>query len=379
MPDESDNIYFCDYMDIARQRLSRTFLAGSTWTSGRDVVRALGAVQAQDYEGAKWALSQRTRAATDSLIEREFASGEILRTHVLRPTWHFVDPTDIRWMLALTGPRIAKSMASYDRKLELDDTVYRRSHAAIENALRGGIHLTRTELRAILEHAGVNTLGVQRAAHLMMRAELDALICSGARRGKQFTYALLDERVPAVAPIDRDEALLRLTRSYFRGRSPATANDFGWWSGLAMVDVKRGLEIAGAELEKMMIEGDAYWAIGDNSVPRPKPSAHLLPNYDEFFIGYRNRSAIGKRLKSVKAVTGGNALIAHVVALDGQLVGGWRRTVERDAVVLNLKLLTRLSAPEQKRLLREAGRFASFVGAPVELRGLGAKRRVSPR
>lgn len=362
-------------MDTARQRLARSFLAGSTLTSGRDVVRALGAVQAQDYDGAKWALSMRTSGATDTSIEGEFAAGRILRTHVLRPTWHFVDPADIRWMLALTGPRIAKTMASYDRKLELDETVYRRSHAAIEKALRGGVHLTRTELKAILAPAGVGSLGVQRAAHLMMRAELDGLICSGPRRGKQFTYALLDERVPPETPIDRDEALLRLTRSYFRSRSPATASDFGWWSGLAMVDVRRGLEIAAAELEKQSVDGDTYWSMGTNA-PRSKASAHLLPNYDEFFIGYRNRSAIGKRLRSVKAVTGGSALIANVVAMDGQLVGGWRRTVERDRVTLQLKLLTSLSAPEQKRLLREVGRYASFVERPVELRGLGARRLV---
>src|SRR5688572_30966287 len=188
-------------MDIARQRLARTFLANRQWSSGRDVVRAVGAVQAQDYEGAKWALSQRTTGATDASIEREFESGQILRTHVLRPTWHFVVPTDIRWMLALTGPRIMAAMASYDRKLELDATVFRRSHAALTKALRDGTYLTRTELKTVLAKAKVGTLGVQRTAHMMMHAELDAVVCSGPRRGKQFTYALLDERVPPAAPL----------------------------------------------------------------------------------------------------------------------------------------------------------------------------------
>ena len=365
-------------MDIARQRLARSFLLGSAWNTGRDVVRALGAVQAQDYDGAKWALSQRTPRVTDEAIEQEFTAGSILRTHVLRPTWHFVDPADIRWMLALTGPCVSKRMAPYDRKLGLDDRTFRRSNATIAKALRDGAHLTRAELKAELARAHVGPLDVQRAAHLMMRAELDALVCSGPRRGKQFTYALLDDRVPPVAPLARDEALLELTRRYFRTRSPATARDFAWWSGLSMADVKRGLDLARLELELITVDGVAYWSSGTLAT-RPKPSAHLLPNYDEFFIGHRDRSAIGQRLASVKAVTGGNFLIAHVVVIDGQLVGGWRRTPERDSVRLDLELLARLSRAEQDRLLREVRRYGSFAGKPVELHGLGARRRVSPR
>ena len=359
-------------MDIARQRLHRTFLVDRRWTTGSDVVRALGAVQAQDYEGAKWALSMRTTAATDAAIEREFDSGAILRTHVLRPTWHFVDPTDIRWMLALTGPRVMKTMATYDRKLGLDERVFRRSNAALTKALRDA-DLTRTELKAVLEPKvgplGGGVAGVQRTAHLMMRAELEGVICSGPRRGKQFTYALLDRRVRSAAILDRDEALLELTRRYFRTRSPATPQDFSWWSGLPMADVRRGIDLARAELESVSIDNVAYWVHGDTP-SRAKPSAWLLPNYDEFFIGYRDRSAIGVRLDSVKSVTGGNALIANVIALDGQLVGGWRRTLGTDRIRLDLQVLTRLSAAEQKRLLSEVRRYEAFAGKPVTVNGL---------
>ena len=359
-------------MDIARQRLHRTFLVDRRWTTGSDVVRALGAVQAQDYEGAKWALSMRTTAATDAAIEREFESGAILRTHVLRPTWHFVDPTDIRWMLALTGPRVMKTMATYDRKLGLDERVFRRSNAALTKALRDA-DLTRTELKAVLEPKvgplGGGVAGVQRTAHLMMRAELEGVICSGPRRGKQFTYALLDRRVRSAAILDRDEALLELTRRYFRTRSPATPQDFSWWSGLPMADVRRGIDLARAELESVSIDNVAYWVHGDTP-SRAKPSAWLLPNYDEFFIGYRDRSAIGVRLDSVKSVTGGNALIANVIAMDGQLVGGWRRTLGIDRIRLDLQVLAHLSAAEQKRLLAEVRRYEAFAGKPVNVNGL---------
>jgi hypothetical protein len=365
-------------MDIARQRLAHSCLLGSPWSTGREVVHAFGAVQAQDYDGAKWALALRAPGVTGDAIEQEFAHGSILRTHVLRPTWHFVGPADIRWMLALTGPRVKQVMASYDRKLELDDKVFRRSHAAVAKALRDGAHLTRKELKAVLARARVGPLGVQRTAHLMVRAELDAVICSGPRRGKQFTYALLDDRVPPVAPLARDEALLELTRRYFRTHSPAAARDFAWWSGLSMADARRGLDLAQRDLERVTVDGEIYWTTGAPAT-RPKPSGHLLPNYDEFFIGHRDRSAIGRRLASVKAVTGGNFLIAHVVVIDGQLVGEWRRTPGHDPVRLDLKLLTRLSGAEQDRLLREARHYASFAGKPVELHGLGATRQVGPR
>jgi hypothetical protein len=204
-------------------------------------------------------------------------------------------------------------------------------------------------------------------SHLMMEAELDAVVCSGPRRGKQFTYALLDERVPTSAPVDRDEALLRLTRCYFRTRGPATAHDFSWWSGLSMADVRRGIDVAGRELDAVTLGGRSHWLAGDVA-PRRRAVAHLLPNYDEYFIGHRDRSAIGQRLGSVQAVTGGNALIAHVVAVDGQLVGGWRLLREKASAVVRLQLLDRLSGPERRRVLTEVGRLARFLGEPVDVR-----------
>ena len=202
-------MYGCD------RRLAAQFLTRPSRGSVTDVIRALGAVQAQDYVGA----------ATDASIEMLFADGAFLRTHVLRPTWHFVAPEDIRWMLALTAPRIAASMASYSRRLDLTPDVFRRSNDAIARALEGRRHLTRAELSETLARVGI-TAATQRLGHLMMQAELDAVICSGPRRGKQFTYALLDERVAPAASRDRDESLADLTLRYFKCRGPATAADF---------------------------------------------------------------------------------------------------------------------------------------------------------
>ncbi|MDQ3998173.1 MAG: winged helix DNA-binding domain-containing protein, partial [Gemmatimonadota bacterium] len=311
---------------IALRRLVNQHLAAPTITTPAELVRALGAVQAQDYSGAKWGIGLRTRGVTDADVERAMTDGSIVRTHVLRPTWHFVAPADIRWMLALTAPRVKAATASYDRKLGLDDSIFRRTNAALTRALRDGTRLTRTELAHALRRARVDATGTQRLAHLVMRAELDGVVCSGGRRGKQFTYALLEERVPPAAPLDRDEALLELTKRYFATRSPATARDFAWWSGLTVGDATRGIQMAGPSLEREVVGDRAYWV--DPSLrarSTTPPTAHLLPNYDEYFIGFRDRGAIGRRLQSVDLVTGGDALTAYVVAVDGQLVGGWKR------------------------------------------------------
>lgn len=352
-------------MDIATERLARSFLVGSPWRTAREVVRALAAVQAQDFDGAKWAISQRC-GLTDDAIEREFERGEILRTHVLRPTWHFVDPSDIRWMLKLTAPRIMTVMSSSGRKLGLDEKVYRRSNAIIEKALRDRNYLTRPELKVLLERNKFPALIGERMTRVVMRAELDAIICSGPRRGKQFTYALVDERAPAVPVRDRDEDLRDLTLRYFRGRSPASAHDFAWWSGLSMRDVRRGIEVAGNDLESVSVNDTLRWRAGAPPAA-PGPSAHLLPNYDEFFIGYRDRSAIGERLGDIRSVTGGSTLISNVLVVDGQLVGGWRRQIEKGSITLQATALTRLSASERDRLQGAVKAYEAFVGTKVKL------------
>ena len=354
-------------VDLALARLAAQRFA-SPGLAPADVVRRLGAVQSQDFEGGKWAIGLRARGLRDADVERAFAAGEIVRTHVLRPTWHFVAPEDLRWMLALTGPRVKAAMAGYDRRLGLDDAVYRKSTNAIVRALEGGVQLTRTELAAELRRAGIDTTGTQRLAHLVMRAELDAVICSGARRGRHSTYALVDERVPQTPPRERDEALAELAARYFPFRGPATQHDFAWWSGLTVRDATRAIDAAGAALERFESDGRAYWRDAASRPRRPKsPNVLLLPNYDEYFIGFRNRGAFGRRLGSVQSVTGGDALIAHVVVADGQLVGGWRRAVGADTVVVRMQLLARLTSAERRAFDAAVARYGEFLGVPVEV------------
>lgn len=332
------------------------------------MVRALGAVQAQDYSGAKWGLAQRIRGVTDASMEQEIDEGRILRTHVLRPTWHFVAAEDLRWMLGLTAPRVTVVNANYGRHLGLDRSAFRRSNAVLTKVLAGGNFLTRTQLRVELERARVKIPTSQHLGHVMMQAELDAVVCSGPRRGKQFTYALLEERAPPSAVRSRDEALLELTRRYFGTRGPATPHDYAWWSGLTVRDAKRGIDIVGRELEPATLGGKRYWiSAAASAPPRAKRTVHLLPNYDEYFIGFRDRSAFGSRIGHTAPITGGTALIPHVIVIDGQLVGAWKRTIENDHVRVALSLMTTLTAGEQTALREAVRRFGTFLGTPVTI------------
>ena len=352
--------------DIIRRRLAGQWLTRAGPSSVVDVVRQLGAVQSQDQAGALWALSQRAATRpSEAEIAAEVDAGKILRTHVLRPTWHFVAREDIRWMLALTGPRVKQQMASYNRKFGLTPHFFRRAFAVIERTLGAKGASTRAELRRALERARIHVGDPQRLGHLMMQAELDALVCSGPRRGKESTYALLDERATASRdPFDRDEALGELARRYFATRSPATAQDFAWWSGLTVADAKRAIQVAG-HVREWRVTGTQYWMDDSLELPRTRATAHLLPNYDEYFIGYRDRAAIGGRAGSIGAVTGGSALIGHVAVLDGQLVAVWRRSMSGASVQVTLTSLTRLSVAERGRLAAQSGRLSEFLGRPV--------------
>jgi hypothetical protein len=348
-------------LNICEQRLANQHLIKQTLETPSEVVRMLGAVQAQDYSFAKWGVGQRGRDSTDATVEREITDGAILRTHVLRPTWHFVVAADIRWMLALTAPRVKAILGYYDRELELDEAELRRSRAVLTNALQGGRHLTRAELSTALKSARIRTENTQRLARLIMHAELDALICSGPRRGKQFTYALLEERVPPAKTLERDAALFELAKRYFNTRGPATVEDFAWWSGLTKADARKGLQAAESELEHEIIEGRGYWFPTPSGRKTKSPVARLLPNFDEYFIGLKDRSAMLSTLRTSGLEAGVSFIGGHFVTVNGQMVGGWRRTFRGQTPIIELKLLTKLGDAEHRAIARELRRFAKFL------------------
>ena len=351
---------------IGHHRLSNQRLTGPPFSKPEDVVRWLTAVQSQDYPGAKWAIAQRAET-TDSHIDTLFNEGKILRTHVMRPTWHFVMPADIRWMLKLTAPRVNTASAYYYRKLELDNAVFRRSNAAITKALRDGKQLTRAELATVLKRAGIDASGL-RLAYLIMRAELDAVICSGALRGKQFTYALLDERVREYEILERSEALAELTRRYFTSHGPALMRDYAWWSGLTMTDVKTGIDMASPQLEHETLDGKTYWFGELRTTAKTKATTiHLLPNYDEYLIAYKDHSPTFD--SSLKEQLGPNntVLFSNIVVLNGQVIGGWRRTIKKEEITVNACLLFKPGKGVKGALRLAAERYGQFVGKHASL------------
>ena len=354
--------------NLAQQRLHNQRLAGTPVATPEEVVARLGAVQAQDYPAALWALGLRTRDATAAMVEAACTAGTILRTHVMRPTWHFVAPADIRWLLALTAPRVKALLAYYDRKLEVDATLLARSTAVLIQALQGGRQLTRTELGARLQHAGIATTNLQRLGQLMMHAELDGLLCSGARRGKQFTYALLDERVPPAPALTREEALAALTRRYFTGHGPATLKDFGWWSGLAAADVKAGLDMVQSQLVPAVVAGQTYWQAAPlPTVSDPAPTVYLLPNFDEYGVGYSDRSAIVDPTRTGAVDPKRPIYLGQMLVLGGQIVGSWQRVVGAGTVMVTKQTHTPFSAAETAAFAAAAQRYGAFLGLPVHL------------
>ena len=351
--------------EIARRRMAGQKLVATSFGKPLEVVEWLAAVQAQDYPGSKWGIALRATGVTEQMVDAALADGTIIRTHVLRPTWHLVAAQDIRWMLELTAPQVSARMATYDRQLELDEKTFRRSNAALAKALRDGSQLTRMELRPVLARARLGELRTQRLAHLLMRAELDRVICSGGLREKQQTYALFDERVPASAPLARDEAMARLASRYYRSRSPATAQDFAWWSGFSVKDARRAIEMIAGELHEESFDGRPFWSVSDDAAPSTTGRVWLVPNYDESFIGFRDRGAMGQRLTDVKLMERETVLAANIVLADSQVVGGWRRTVLKKGVRIDLTVLARLTSAERKRLEPEAQRYAAFLGVPA--------------
>lgn len=342
---------------LLHDRLRRQRLVGSTFTTPAEVVAWLGAVQAQEYAVAGWALALRARRLTAAAVEGALADGTIVRTHVLRPTWHFVAPGDLRWMLALTGPRIRRLMRGYDARLELTDRVYGRARDVMGRALEGGQALTRAELGAALGRARIVASG-QRLAHLMMDAELAAVVCSGPRRGNQFTYALVDERVRHAPELSRDEALAALATRYFRSHGPATIRDFSWWSGLTVGDARRAVEAARAEHDVLATPPGAT----------RKAGAHfLLPIYDEYVIAYRDRDPVLDPQHSRNLGVVAPRIYPNALVLDGRIAGSWKRTVSATGVDLAVRFHARPSAPVRAAVARMVARYGRFAGATARL------------
>ncbi len=364
-----------DREDLAWLRLRRQRLIGPPLATPEAVVGWLGAVQAQELAVARWSVARRARGRiTAAHMDRALAEGRILRTHLLRPTWHFVLPTDIRWMLALTAPRVHGLSAYYSRQLGITASHVARSQRLLGKVLAGGQSWTRDQIFALFAREGV---GDHRLAlgMLLMQAELDQVICSGVPRLRTSagartvgataqTYALLDERAPSAPARTRDQALAELAVRYFRSHGPATLKDFLWWSSLPAADARRGLELAGSQLRELRVDGRIYYS--DAAPVRGGPAAagptvQLLQAYDEYLVAYtESKSVFGGGGPPVRS------LLLHAVVRDGTVIGRWRRqpgATER----IEVRVDRRLDRAGRAALEAEVQAYARFIERPVTL------------
>lgn len=368
-------------IDVARTRLRRQRLAGPALADPVAAVRHLGAVQSQELPTAAWSLGERS-GTTLADVRAALDDGRILRTHALRPTWHYLAAEDLRWVQALTGPRVDVVNGHYYRLHGLTDEVTARTDAVIAAALAGGRHLTRDELGAALAAAGFEATG-NKLAYVLMRAELNCVVASGVPRGKQQTYALLDERLPAAAPAgpEGDEALAAWVLRYVTGHGPATVKDLVWWSSLTGAQVRRGLDALGPAVERAQIGTLTCWAdAGTFDAMRDGTAfdeaddavAHVLQGYDEYVVAYTESRGV-TNVAALPIAPNGINLVIQPILVGSQAVGWWHRTTlpasAGGGLRARLHLARAVTADERAAIEAAFERLAAFLGAPVVVEG----------
>jgi Winged helix DNA-binding domain len=356
-----------DAATIARRRLGATRLTGPGFPSAEEAVGWHLAMQAQDYAPAKWSVGQRSRGLHDEDLDRALTEGTIVRTHVLRPTWHFVARDDLRWLLALSGPRVQQKNARRYRELGLDGRARARAEKLIVAALADGERLTRNELGEALDRGRFDRSG-QRLPYLLAHCELEAVVGSGGLAGKQQTYALLEGRVPAGRRLDRDEALVELTRRYLQSHGPASVSDLSWWSGLTIRDVRSAIEGLGGEVGSEVVDGLTLWSLSGRRSPPAEGGIDLLQAYDELIVGYRESRYLGDpRAEGARIAWRDRTLPSGVIFLDGRIAGHWTRRVDRDTVRIEALLYEPRRRGVAAKVDAAAQELAAFFGRPVDV------------
>lgn len=352
-----------DATGLIRRRLARQRLSSAPLGTAADVVSMLGAVQAQEYAEARWSLAERMRGEPSAAeIDAALESGEILRTHCLRPTWHFVARNDIRWILAATTHRVHATNKGAYRAHELDPNLIGRSQEVIAALLDDGEPRTRKEVAAELAGAGIEASG-SRLAHIVMHAELDGLICSGPLRRRQHTYALISDRAPNAKTLPREDAIRELARRYFTGHGPASRADFCTWSSLTLADAEPALEALRGELAVRKEKGIEMFEAPSHAPRRTRAAedALLLPMYDEMIMGYRD----------VRPTTyDPDQHVGHFerpIVVDGETIGTWRRVIGPAEVTVQIKPVAGLPRARLRAIEVTADRLGRHLGLPARV------------
>lgn len=353
--------------EIAALRLRAQHIARSNITSAGELLTYLGAIQAQDYPGALWSVGLRLPGFTRADVEQAIMERTIVRTWPMRGTLHFVAATEARWMLKLLTPRVTASSAARRRELGLDDSIFLHSRKLITQALKEHTILTRNELCEVMERGGISTAG-QRGIHILRQLSQDQVLCFGPHRGKQPTFALFDEWIPTSRELPRDEALQTLAERYFTSHGPVTLRDFAGWSGLTIADARIGLELASATLQKLTVEGQDYWMSRHIQEVDPHPiQAYLLPGFDEFMLGYKDRSAALAPEYANRICPGNNGMFFPTLVIDGQVCGTWKSSLKARACTITPDLFFPLNTAQKEAFNTPALAYEHFIGTPVTI------------
>lgn len=359
VPRHGADLEHLDDRAIARWRQHTQRLVGPPADSVPSLVAGLLAVQAENHAQASWALACRTAGVTRPALAEMFDQGAILRTHVLRPTWHYVHPDDIAWLLELTAPRILPVLRSAQKELGIDDSMLDRAVDVIVASLSGDGHLTRDELGERLRSEGLPAEG-RALGWMATSAELGGLICSGVMDGNGHTYALLEERAPTARRLERDEAVAELALRYFTGHGPATERDLAYWATMTLSDVRAGIASVADRLDSFEHDGRRYW-FGDRppATASGEPRGHLLQILDEYHHGYQDSRWV---LDADGVVPRGRAATMGMALVDGQMVADVRRTIRASAVEFQIGFYRALDDAEEATLHAAADRHGRFLG-----------------
>lgn len=346
--------------DLLRIRLHNQQLSTNSFKTPKEIVSWMGIMQSQEYAQSKWAIGVRLPESTEQTIDKALDKGEILRTHVLRPTWHYVAAEDIHWMLAIAAPQQRAAQKFRLKFLEITPAILKKSNKIIEKALSNGDHLTRKEIVSRLQAAKIDAEG-EKGGHMLFQAEIDGIICSGIQRGKEITYALLSERVNGGKSFSRDESLAMLARRYFTSHGPATVQDFIWWSGLPITEGKKALELIKNEFESATIGEATYWFAGGIEIPEQKKSScFLLPPYDEYIIAYAGRSMLVNNELNKKNLFE-NGLFRNVILVNGKAIGLWKRVIKKDKTVVETKFFKPAAKATHALVKKATKEFTAFL------------------
>jgi hypothetical protein len=349
-------------MRLAAQQLN----AGSKKSIG-ELVTYMGAMQAQDFPMSKWGIGCRLKDITQHDVNTELARASIIRTHVLRPTWHIVASSDLMWMLELTAPNILRITRGYHKSVEITPKILKASISLIEKTLRDGIDLSRTEIAAVLKKQKINT-DENRLAHLLMDAELNGLICSGPVENNSQRYRLIPEQIKKAAKLDRDEAIQQLAARYFKSHGPATIRDFHWWSGLSIADCRIGIKLNSENLSSYDDEGIIYYFDETAcSFSETKKQHHLVPAFDEFFVGYKDRSTLIAEKHNIKLFTN-NGMFFPALLTNGRATGTWKRKINNEKVNIDIQIFSSPSTLSMRSLKSQVAQFGKFLGKEVSIK-----------